>query len=553
MSSHDAEPSNDEHSYAAHGFANEAEYRAAFDDLSLNGSDADDAPSDPNPNGSHGFDDPSKGDSPSVPSGSISFDTSSGRPSFQLPSAMETDVSLEEGEVPDGEPPNPSSGGDPGGRLASSESSKSGRGAAKPAAADRTYRRYAVPKRGGTCQPARVQPPVQSTEPTGIAPLQPDEPTEIRDSVLGWVPHHQQPPADKGMIADALYQALYRVVTDGNNRPAIPAVANQTARVQRDQGSKDAVTAPRTNLPKPHLLRDPHNFLGNIHHFMHLGQMLLHKDWCIAVEAYCRQQIESDSPAFYAFDNAIRSEIRVRDPSTNTYFKNFMDYKSFILDIFRGEGTDATAQIEDVLPRLHVSPQVKLYTAQSCVGLANLIREVFSYSPDGSAYPILHQIARIRVRLPKQANELLKEHELRSNSPIRDYSTLMRYLHMVDASFTSQGKKRAPESRLQAMDARGGSRPRSDGKPPRATNKNRLDNRPACTHCKKRGHAADSCWILHPGKKAEFQARRKARRNGDSSQLQAITSQLAAAFASAIPTISASAAAAAAPKPADKS
>ena len=66
---------------------------------------------------------------------------------------------------------------------------------------------------------ARVQPPVQSTEPTGIAPLQPDEPTEIRDSVLGWVPHHQQPPADKGMIADALYQALYRVVTDGNNRP----------------------------------------------------------------------------------------------------------------------------------------------------------------------------------------------------------------------------------------------------------------------------------------------------------------------------------------------
>ena len=302
-----------------------------------------------------------------------------------------------------------------------------------------------------------------------------------------------------------------------------PAPGNADRRafnVHRDQSCKERVTAPRGNLLAAQQLADPWDFLGSIHHFLHLGSALLHKDWSGPIEAYARQQIKPSSQAFYTFDNALRSGSRQRNVDTGTYFTDFADYKRYILEIFRGADEDPLAQIEEVLLLVCVSSQVHPHTAQTYVALANLIREIFGYSP--SAYTVEQQIARIRIRLPIAANKTLKDYELHGG-PIRTYAVLMKYLHKINASFkrtsfasysaSAPPKKRKTDARIQSMASRGDKLPRYDAKTPYKGGKIRVDNRPACSHCNKPGHHVDSCWILHPDKLAGFKARRDARRN----------------------------------------
>ena len=519
--------------FAAYGFANAAEFAEALDGMSL----SDDPEDEASPPAS--AEAPSVGNSASMgsPAGGSSDPSSSSAPttdtttSSQEASGAATTPSVSPGGTPSSHPSSadvsrPSGNRSHEPRDGSHEPSTGsfqpfpqGRGP-RPAAAYRRASRHTPAQRG-------FSPERDHGLETGQDNPQPD---------LFANQSANQSGALAPNIARALNQAFSGV------QPVVQQpYFNPAARVQRDQTSKDAVTAPRSGLAKSELLKNPDDFLATVRHFLMLGQQLLNKVWCSTIEAWCRQQLEPNSQAYFEFDTAIQSGIRVCDPQKNTYFSDFRDYKLFLLATFRGVGTTVLSQIEAALPRLHVSQLDRPHTARNCVALANLIREVFSYAPEGKEYSLGQQIERIRVRLPLRANQLLKEQELHAKSTIEDYPTLIRHLQMVDTAFTNsstQGKKRAPEAHLRAIDSRAGPRQRAnDGnrRPASRTsnNRNRIDNRAACTHCHKRGHAIDSCWILHPNKKAEFETRRQERRNGvfSQQQLQAINAQVAAAVA----------------------
>ena len=166
-------------------------------------------------------------------------------------------------------------------------------------------------------------------------------------------------------------------------------------------------------------------------------------------------------------------------------------------------------------------------------------------APPHLSYPEVHQVQRIRSMLPKTVEDFLRDHEIGhpGGGLLASYDALLPVLRRqgelfkreiagkAAASSSKGAPPNAPSSKRNADDARIQSA-NTDGKAKRRGNPNKLDNRPLCSHCKKSGHLAASCWEKYPEKKREFHAKGK-------DSIQAIEAVTPAAFAALVNSVQA--------------